>query len=139
MYKLRFALLAALVLALVIPVSVSAAGVFYCSALTASGGNGSYNSPWACPDQAAVDSLIYNTICPVYGGGTLYQILAGGYVQYNITYTYQQCTYTYTRHPGYPPNTGVDIPAPLLVSLAVGAAALLIVAGLWLRRRSTAS
>lgn len=139
MTKLRLALMAALVLALLAPVTVSAAGVFYCSALISTGGSGTYNYPWACADQAAVDSLIYNTICPVYAGGVLYQILSGGYVRYDVSYLNQQCTYTYARYPGYPPDTGVTLPAPLLVSLAVGAAALLIVAGLWLRRRGTAS
>jgi hypothetical protein len=133
MYKLRVALIAAILLAVLAPAAVSAAGWFYCSALKTTAGNGTYQNPWPCGSQAQLDEAIL-VVCQQYGGGVLYQIVSGGYVVYTIN---ANCQYTVARYPGYPPNTGVDLPAPLLISLAVGAAALLIVGAIWLRRKSS--
>jgi len=143
MKKIRIALIAAILVALLIPMAVSAAGVFYCSEAKSSGGNGTYNNPWACRTQAQLDNIIYDRICAVYNGGHLYQIRLGGYTYYRIEWVYsgsqRTCTITYrANYSGYPPNTGVDLPAPFIISSAVGVGILLLVAGLALRRRKSA-
>jgi hypothetical protein len=139
MNKLRVALVIAVLVALMVPVTALAAGTYYCSTLLTSGGNGTYNYPWSCVDQEQLDYVIYDRICNV-GGGYLYQIYSGYYVYYVIEWVNGQCTITHqTRHDGYPPNTGVDLPMPLLVGIAVGGGLVLVVAGLALRRKSTAS
>jgi len=144
MSKLRMALILALLLALAVPAAASAAGTFYCSALKSSGGNGSYANPWACSTTEQLNYVIYDTICNVYGGGHLYQIHSGSYNYYRIEWVTQNnqraCTITYrSEYPGYPPDTGVDLPMPLIVAAVVALAALMLVAGLALRRRSQAS
>jgi len=138
MNKIRIAVFVALVLALVVPFSAQAAGVFYCSALYNSGGIGTYANPWACPDQASPNHIINDIICPA-GGGWLYQIQAGAYEYFRIEWVNNQCTVTYQqRYYGYPPNTGVNLPMPLLVGSVAGFGALLIVGGVFLRRRALA-
>jgi len=130
-------LLAILVLALAIPVTVYAAGYFYCTTLpTGPGGNGSYNYPWACSTNEQLNHVIYDLICS-YGGGVLYRIFSDSYVRYQIAWIGNVCQVTSeVRYPGYPPSTGVDFPMPLVIGVAVGVAILLVVVGLLFRRRS---
>lgn len=138
MNKMRLALIVALLMALMIPMTVQAAGVFYCSTLRASGGTGTYADPWACGTQAQIDTVVYSYICNA-GGGWLYQIYANEYVYYRIEWVGKQCQITWQqRYPGYPPNTGVDIPMPLLVGGALTLGAVMVVGGVALRRRKTA-
>jgi len=145
MYKLKVAVFLAILVAFLVPMAVSAAGTFYCSALySGPDGNGSYRYPWPCANQEQLNRVIYEYICNGHGGGHLYQILAGGYVYYRIEWIYQQnqrtCVVTYkSEHPGYPPHTGVDLPTPMIIGLAIGAAMLLLVVGLVLRRKSVAA
>jgi hypothetical protein len=141
MSKLRIALVAALLVALLSPFAVLAAGTFYCNTGITSGGNGTYASPWACNTPDQLHYVIYDLVCARYGGGVLYAIRPGGYTYYNIAYTSQNgqwvCNITYQAdYPGYPPNTGVDLPAPLIAALAGAAALVLVVAGLLLRRKT---
>lgn len=137
MNRMRIAIFVALVLALVLPFSVQAAGVYYCGVYTnITAGNGTYANPWACPDQASLNRIIYDVICPA-GGGWLYQIQNGAYVYYRIEWVRNQCSITFQqRYNGYPPNTGPTLPMPLLVGGVAGAGALLIVGGVFLRRRT---
>jgi len=139
MNRIRIAILVALVLALVLPFSVQAAGVYYCSTVyNITGGNGTYGNPWACPDQASLNHIINDVICPA-GGGWLYQISSGSYVYYRIEWVNNQCSITYQqRYYGYPPNTGVNLPMPILVGSVAGFGALLIFGGVFLRRRTMA-
>lgn len=135
--KLRVALLLALIAAVLFPFSVQAAGVFYCSTLRTAGGNGTYADPWACATQNQINDVV-NVICSA-GGGWLYQIYADAYVYYRIQWVNNQCAITYQqRYYGYPPNTGVELPMPLLVGMVAAAGGLLIVGGLVLRRRAAA-
>lgn len=139
MNRIRIAILVALVLALMLPFSVQAAGVYYCSGLlTGTGGNGTFAYPWACPDQASLNRIIYDVICPA-GGGWLYQIQSGYFIYYRIEWVNNQCTITFQqRYNGYPPNTGVNLPMPMLVASVAGFGALLIVGGVFLRRKTAA-
>jgi len=142
MKKMRILMVAAVLIVLLIPFSVQAAGTFYCSALLASGGHGTYASPWACSTQAQLDTVIYDYICNGYGGGTLYRILATSYVYYRIEWIpgSQTCQITYTaEYPGYPPNTGPELPLPLMIAGGVAVGAILVVAGLTLRRKEHVS
>jgi len=139
MKKRTIVLLATLVLALAIPVTVYAAGYYYCSTLPLGpGGNGSYSYPWACSTDAELNHIIYDLICS-YGGGVLYRIYSDSYVYYQIAWVGDVCQVTFeARYPGYPPNTGVEFPMPLIIGVAIGVAILLVVVGLLFRRRSLA-
>ena len=141
MKRRSIVLLATVLLALAIPLTVYAAGYYYCTTLpTAGGGNGTYAYPWACSTNEQLNHIIYDLICS-YGGGVLYQIHADSYVYYQIAWVGNNvCQITFqARYPGYPPRTGVEFPMPLIVGVAVGMAILLVVVGLLLRRRSLAS
>lgn len=139
MKKIRVLLLAALLIAVLIPVAVSAAGVFYCSTLIGSGGNGSFANPWACSTNAQLQNIIQDIICTRYYGGNLYQIFSGYYVHHRIEWVAgrQTCTVTSTEYPGFPPNTGVDLPLPLLLASVAVAGVALVGVGFLLKRKLT--
>lgn len=142
MKNFRIFLIVSVLVALLIPMTVHAAGTFYCSALLSSGGNGTWASPWACSSEAQLNTVIYDYICARYGGGHLYRIFAGSYVYYRIDWVpgTQTCTIGYTAEfPGYPPNTGPDLPLPLILAAGGAAGAVLLVAGLTLRRKARES
>jgi hypothetical protein len=140
MKKMRILLIAAVLIALLIPTTVLAAGTFYCSALISSGGSGTYANPWACSSDAQLNTIIYDYICNRYNGGYLYRIFSGSYVLYRIDYAASaQCTVTGTEYPGYPPDTGPELPISLVLASAGAVGAILLVAGLTLRRKQNPS
>jgi LPXTG-motif cell wall-anchored protein len=126
---------------LMLPMVVSAAGTFYCSALKSSGGTGTYGDPWACSTEQQLNDVIYNKVCAYYGGGNLFRIDNGFYDYYKIVKTADGgCAITVqVRYSGYPPNTGINLSMPMALGLAAGAGALLLVGGLALRRRRQAA
>lgn len=138
MSKIRIAVILAALLGLLIPTGVMAAGTFYCSTQLATGGDGTYSYPWACNSADQLNYVIQDVICEQYGGGHLYQIYSGYYVYYRIEwYGQNECVIAYqSRYPGYPPDTGVDLPMPLVIGGAMTAGALLLVVGLALRKKS---
>jgi len=139
MKKISIVMIAAVLIALLIPVTVNAAGVFYCTALSSQGGNGSFAFPWGCATNSELNHIIYNIICLQYNGGHLYRIFSNSYVHYNIVWggVDARCTVTSTEYPGYPPNTGPDLPLPLILGSVAIAGVVLVGAGLTLRRRMT--
>ena len=142
MNKKRIFVIAAVLIALLIPMSVHAAGTFYCSALLSSGGSGTWSDPWACSSDAQLNTVIYDYICAGFGGGHLYRIFAGYYVYYLIEWVpeRQTCAVTYTaEYPGYPPNTGPDLPLPLILAAAGAVGVILLIAGVTLRRKERVS
>ena len=140
MKKIRILIIAAVLVALLIPASVSAAGVFYCSTLIETGGTGTWADPWACSTQDQFDHIVNDVICRQYGGGHLYEIFTDYYVYYQIEWDGEDCDVVYTsRYPGYPPDTGVELPMPLILSLAVAGGAALLLVGFILRRKKSTS
>jgi hypothetical protein len=137
MKKIRVLFVAAILIAVLIPVAVSAAGAFYCSTLISSGGNGTWAYPWACSTEAQLQNIIYDIICERYNGGHLYQIFSGYYLYHRIEWIggEQRCTVTTTEYPGYPPDTGVDLPLPLILGAVALAGVVLVGAGMMLRRK----
>ena len=143
MKKIRILIIAGVLLGLLIPTAVIAAGNFFCSDLIASGGNGTLANPWACSNDQQFNQVVYDFICNRYGGGNLYRIFTDSYIYYRIEWISQNnqrtCTIVYqSEYPGYPPNTGPDIPIPLVMGSAVTGGAVLIVAGLALRKKRAA-
>jgi hypothetical protein len=141
MKKSRYLILILVFAALLIPATVYAAGTFYCSTLIAEGGNGSYAYPWACSTDAQFNHIVYDVICGQYGGGNLYRIYASSYVFYQIEWQTVEnqavCTIVYqAEYPGYPPDTGVELPMPLIIGAAVAAGGALLLVGLVLRRKN---
>ena len=137
MKKFRLLIIVVVLIALIIPVAVSAAGTFYCSANVTSGGTGTYWDPWACSTDAQLDTIIDDVICDQYYGGYLYQIFSTSYRYRVITwYSATDCRVTYTAdYSGYPPYTGVEVPVPLIIGGAAVVGALMLLAGIMLRRR----
>lgn len=137
MSKIRIILVTLIVLFLVaLPLSVAMAQgpYYYCSASRTSGGSGTFYDPWACGSDALM-STVSDTICRL-GGGTLYKIYAGSYVTIYIRWTGNMCEATVGReYPGYPPNTGVNLPAPLLYGGVAVAGIGLVAVGLVIRRK----
>ncbi len=140
MKKLRFVLIIAVLLALLIPFTVQAAGTFYCDASFPNGGSGTFNNPWGCSTQQQLDYVINTLICGRYGGGVLYRLFPNSYVFYDIVMNANQvCTIRFqAEYPGFPPDTGVNLPAPLIASLAVAGALVIGGVGLVLRRKPAA-
>ena len=111
---------------------------YYCSATRTSGGSGTYYDPWACSNSTQLNTVT-DTICRL-GGGTLYRIYTGYYVIYYVNYTANGCTVVQDgEYTGYPPNTGPDIPLPLIIGGVAAVGLLLVAAGLLLRRKSAAA
>jgi len=138
MKKLRVVLVVAVLLALLIPVTVMAAGTFYCDASSSVNGNGAFANPFGCSTQQELDYVINTLICNQYGGGVLYRLFPTSYVYYDIVYTVgAACSIRFTaEYPGRPPRTGVNLPAPVVASLAVFGALVIGGVGLVLRRKS---
>lgn len=137
--RILFLVLVALALAVMPLVNVQAqvGPWYYCSATRTSGGSGTYYDPWACSTQPQLDSVI-NTVCRL-GGGTLYQIFTGYYVIHYVYSSPNGCEVrTDGQYPGYPPNTGPDLPMPFIVGGVVAVGLLLVAAGLVLRRKRIA-
>jgi LPXTG-motif cell wall-anchored protein len=122
-------------LALLIPTVVYAQyGVYYCAYNAPGPGNGSYASPWRCSNASEVNTAV-TYVCRA-GGGTLYEIVSNGYYIHTINANCAIISTTF--YPGYPPSTGVEFPALLVVGGAVALGLVLLAAGFLLRRRSLA-
>jgi hypothetical protein len=137
MKKLRILTILAILIAVLIPVAVSAAGTFYCSSSVTSGGTGTLADPWACSDATQLDSVINDQICDVYSGGDLYQIFPSSYRYHVVTwYSVDDCRVTATYdYAGYPPSTGVDVPTPYIVGAIALVGMGLVAAGFIIIRR----
>lgn len=138
-FRIFLIVLVALIL-LILPLSAAGAQgpYYYCSAARTSGGSGTYYDPWACSTDAQRQAVI-DTVCRL-GGGTVYQIFTGEYVVIYVSWNGQQCVATVgQRYPGYPPNTGVDLPAPLIFGGVALLGIALVGGGLLLRRNRQAA
>ena len=140
MKKLRFLAILAVMIALMVPVAVSAAGVFYCSTSVTTGGSGTLGDPWACSDDTQLDSVINDMICDTYFGGSLYQIFPDSYRYHVITwYSAVDCRVTSTAdYAGGPPYTGVNLPTPYIVGAVTLVGVGLLAAGIVIRRKRAA-
>lgn len=141
MKNFRIIAILAILVAVLIPAAVSAAGTFYCSSTVTTGGTGTLVDPWACSDATQLDSVINDQICAIYSGGDLYQIFPSSYRYHVVTwYSTTDCRVTATYdYAGYPPSTGPDLPAPYLVGIVALAGAGLVAAGyVIIRRRNQA-
>jgi len=141
MLKLRVALLLAFLLAVMIPISVMAAGTFYCSTLKSTGGDGSYQNPWPCSSDQEFDVVVFDYICNIYDDGSLYRIYANSYIFYRLEWRTENnarvCRIASSaEYPGAPPNTGVEFSMPLILGGVLLAGAVLLSAGFFLRRSS---
>jgi hypothetical protein len=137
MKKIHLLAILAILIALLVPVTVAAAGTFYCSTSVTTGGTGTLTDPWACSDATQLDSVINDQVCDIYNGGDLYQIFPGSYRLHVVTwYAIDDCRVTATYdYAGYPPSTGPDLPTPYLVGAAAVVGAGLIAAGFIIIRR----
>jgi len=100
-------------------------GPFFCASAEVSDGDGTSGHPWSCqtPDQF---QLAVAKVCRA-GGGPLYFIFSDGYIQYTVA---ADCTVaTGSPQNGQPPDTGVTLPAPWLLTAGAALGLLLLAAG----------
>lgn len=138
--KKSLALLTLMLLLTLIPSSVLAATpVYYCTALGATGGDGSYDAPWSCINETELNTVI-TTICAETDYAILYQIVSGGYYRHVIEDPNDAaCGVTSTVfYYGDPPDTGVNLPAPLLVGGMLTLGVALFGAGFLVYKKRTA-
>jgi hypothetical protein len=137
MKKIRILAIAALVAAVLIPAAVLAGGTFYCSTTAATDGDGTLNNPWMCTTEEELNTVIDDRICATYLGGNLYEIFPDSYTLHVITYySASDCRVTSsTDFAGFPPDTGVNIPTPVIVAGAALAGAGLVAAGIFLKNK----
>lgn len=131
----RLILLCLIVGSLLLAPSASASGDFYCSATVLLGGQGTVAEPWACVTVDQFNARVAE-VCRA-GGGTLYFLFEGGYVDYTVNpdcSVVSGTTNPGTPGPTTPPSAGADLPLPWLVAIAIVAAGSLMVAGVVLRR-----
>lgn len=134
-------LLCLLIAGVLLVPAASATGEFYCSADVLVGGQGTAAEPWACVTIDQFNARVAE-VCRT-GGGTLYFLFNGGYVNYTVA---SDCAVVSgapnpgspnagTPSPTTPPSAGGDT-SSWLVTLAILAAGGLIAAGVVLRRAS---
>ena len=100
-------------------------GPFFCASVEVSDGDGSIGHPWSCqtPDQF---QLAVAKVCRA-GGGALYFIFSDGYIQYTVA---ADCTVKAgAPQNGPPPDTGVAVPAPGLLTAGAALGLVLLAAG----------
>ncbi len=141
MKKFRILAIFAILVAIMIPTAVSAAGTFYCSSTVTMGGTGTLSDPWACSDATQLDSVINDQVCDIYSGGDLYQLFPNSYRYHVVTwYSVTDCRVTATYdYAGYPPYTGVNIATPYIIGIVALAGAGLVAAGFFIRRKRAAA
>ena len=143
MKKFRIFLLLAVVVAVLIPISASAGGTFYCDTGVTSGGKGTFARPWACSTDDQLEHVVDDLICGDYYGGSLYQYFDDDHSYRYMVITWyddDDCRVTYTAdYAGYPPYSGVEVPTPYIVGAVALVGAGMLVAGLiWRQKRTKA-
>ena len=138
MNKIRLLIILVILIGLLIPSTVSAAGSFYCSTLRLSGGSGTWADPWSCNTEPEFQALV-TMICEQYNGGFLYQIFDGYYIVYEIAWLDGCEILSTNRYPGYPPDTGPEIAMPVILGIAAAGGASLVAVGSFMRRKKNSS
>jgi hypothetical protein len=143
MKKFRVAMLVMVILPVLIPTAAYAAVyTYYCSWDVGTGGDGSYDYPWQCRDDVELD-IIVDDIC-VYldydDVGILYQIQMDGYWKHWIEWDGKECGVVNSKYfRGYPPDTGIALPPPLLFGGAMALGLSLFAVGLVVFRKRVAN
>jgi hypothetical protein len=139
MKKFRIVLIVMVLLAVLIPSAVFASyDVYYCSIYADGFGDGSYEYPWACSTEAEFDDAV-DLICD-YGGGILYEEVEGGYYRHTISWYGKTCEVTSSKYyHGYPPDTGITLPPPFVISAALVLGLSLFAVGLVVYRKRSAN
>lgn len=117
MKKILIAFSLLLLLSLIPTTVLAQTPVYYCSYNVGTGGNGSYAYPWQCTNSTQLSQTV-SQICASHSSAILYQIVSNGYY-YNTIGTPSGGTCSITSsvfYSGYPPNTGITLPVPLLLS-----------------------
>ncbi len=128
-----------LVLVALIPGTVLASvPVFYCSAFVAGPGDGSFDDPWRCATEAELEAVV-GEVC-TYEYAILYQEVANGYYRHTIEDPNDSaCAVTSSVfYYGYPPDTGVNLPAPWLIGGAFALGIAMLAGGIVIYRKRQA-
>ena len=139
MKKLQISLIIATLLALLVPSAVFASyNVYYCSYDVEGFEDGSYDYPWSCETEEEFNDIV-DYIC-TQGGGVLYEVVEGGYYRNMIEWDGRSCEIVETDfYQGYPPDTGITLPPPLMLSAALALGLSLFAVGLVIYRKRLAS
>ncbi len=138
MKKLTTVLSILLLLAIIPSTVLAAVPVFYCSATAAANGDGSFSAPWKCSTSEEL-SLVVEEVCKS-GYAILYQSVSNGYYRHVVEDPNDgPCAVTSSVfYYGVPPDTGVTLPTPVLISVALSAGALLFAGGFVIYRKRLA-
>lgn len=137
--KKLYLVLAIMILVAMVPANVLAAvPVFYCSSTATPPGDGSFSAPWLCSNSTELEAVVVE-VC-TYGYAILYQVVPGGYYRHTVEDPNDgPCQVTSTVfYQGVPPDTGVSLPAPLLIGGALAIGAGLLLGGFVIYRKRTA-
>jgi hypothetical protein len=137
MNKVWIAVSLLVVMALIPSAAFASTPVYYCTPNATPPGDGSYSFPWLCSTSAELQTAIANT-CQA-GYAILYQTVSNGYYRHTVQVdSAGKCMVTSSIfYYGYPPNTGVVLPAPLLIGGALVLGAMFLVGGIVIYRKRT--
>lgn len=135
MKKFSLAMIVLLLMAIIPASAFAATPVYYCSYDVPAGGDGSYDYPWRCSTQEELAAVVAE-VCKS-GYAILYQTVSTGYYRHTVEDpTDSACTVTSSVfYQGVPPDTGVALPAPLMVGLALTLGAALLAGGFFVYRK----
>jgi hypothetical protein len=130
MTKFLLAISVFLLLALVPASAFAQVPTYYCSYNAVPPGDGSFEAPWSCKNQTELNTVVTEVCKNQYA--ILYQIVDNGYYRHVVEDTADAaCKVTSSVfYYGTPPNTGVNLPLPVVVGGAL-LAGLALFAGGW--------
>jgi hypothetical protein len=139
MKKIGIAISLLLLLSLIPTAALAQVPAYYCSYNVGTGGDGSYSYPWQCTDSNQVNQLV-SQICSSHTSAVLYQIVSNGYYYHTIGIpSGGTCQITSSVfYSGYPPNTGITLPVPLMISAMVALGIALLGGGYLIYRKRNA-
>lgn len=135
MKKLSLLMIVLFLFALIPSSAFASVPVFYCSYDAAPGGDGSYDAPWQCANSDQLAAVVAE-VCKS-GYAILYQTVDTGYYRHTIEDPVDgACKVTSSVfYQGTPPDTGIALPAPLLVGMALTLGAALVAGGYFVYRK----
>ena len=136
MKKVLIAICLILLLSLIATNVLAQTPVYYCSYSVGTGGDGSYAYPWQCTNSTQLSQIVSN-ICASHSSAVLYQIVSNGYYYHTIgTPSGGTCQITSSLfYSGYPPDTGITLPVPLMLSAMVALGVALMGGGYLIYRK----
>jgi|MudIll2142460700_1097286.scaffolds.fasta_scaffold574652_2 hypothetical protein len=138
MNKVWIAVSLLVLLALIPSAAFASTPVYYCTPDATPPGDGSFDFPWLCSTSAELQTAVSNA-CHA-GYAILYQTVSNGYYRHTVQVdSAGKCIVTTSVfYYGVPPDTGVSLPAPLLIGGTLALGALFLAGGIVIYRKRAA-